>query len=120
MAEGFLRELGKGRVDAYSAGLMAAGVHPRAVAVMREAGIDISGQSSDEIDPELLATMDLVITVCPNAETACPSTPPRVRRLHVPIDDPIGATGGEEEIMAEYRRARDEIRAMVEDVLKEM
>jgi arsenate reductase len=120
MAEGFFRELGRGTVEAHSAGLMAAGVHPRAVAVMREAGIDISGQSSDEIAPERLATMDLVITVCANAEAACPSTPPGVRRLHVPIDDPIGATGGEEEIMAEYRRARDEIRAVVEDVLKKM
>jgi arsenate reductase len=120
MAEGFFRELGRGTVEAHSAGLMAAGVHPRAVAVMRESGIDISGQSSDEIDPELLATMDLVITVCANAEAACPSTPPRVRRLHVPIDDPIGAIGSEEEIMAEYRRARDELRAMVEAVLNEM
>jgi arsenate reductase len=99
---------------------MAAGVHPRAVAVMKEAGIDISGQSSDEIAPELLATMNLVITVCSNAEAACPTTPPRVRRLHVPVDDPVGATGSEEEIMDEFRRARDEIRAMVEDVLKQM
>jgi arsenate reductase len=120
MAEGFFRELGRGRVAAHSAGLLAAGVHPRAVAVMREAGIDISGQSSDEFTPELLATMDLVITVCSNAEAACPATPLRVRRLHFPVDDPVGATGSEEEIMGEYRRARDEIRAMVEDVLKEM
>lgn len=119
MAEGFLRELGRGRVEAHSAGLMAAGVNPRAVAAMREAGIDISAQTSDVIDPELLKGMDLVVTVCDSAAGACPPTPPSVRRLHMPVRDPVGATGTEEQIMAEFRRARDELRSAMEKVLRE-
>ena len=117
MAEGFARELGKGRIEAHSAGLMAAGVNPRAAAVMREAGIDISGQRSKEIVPELLRTMDLVITLCDHAAEACPWTPPNIQRLHWPIKDPVGATGTEDEILREFRRARDEIRDLVERFL---
>jgi arsenate reductase len=123
MAEGFLREMGGGRIEAHSAGIVAAGLNQRAVAVMREAGIDISGQRSKEIDPALLNTMDYVITVCGNAEATCPATPPTVKRIHIPIDDPVGTQGTEEEIMRAFRRARDEIRdaftPIVEAVLKD-
>ncbi|MHB8846624.1 MAG: arsenate reductase ArsC [Nitrospirota bacterium] len=119
MAEGFARTLGKGLIEAHSAGLMAAGVHPRAIAVMGEAGIDISGQRSREIDPDLLVTMDLVITLCDNAAEACPRTPASVRRLHWPIKDPVGTVGTEEVIMREFRRARDEIREKIEGLVRE-
>ncbi len=114
MAEGFARVLGRGGIEAHSAGLMAAGVHPRAVAVMAEAGIDISGQRSKEIDPGLLRSMDLVITLCDHAAESCPRTPPSVRRFHWPVKDPVGASGTEAEIMSEFRRARDEIRDRIE------
>lgn len=117
MAEGFARELGKGLVEPYSAGLMAAGVHPRAVAVMKEIGIDISGQTSKEIDDVMLGKMDMVITLCGNAEEACPFTPPEIKRLHWPIKDPVGTVGKEEEIMREFRRARDEIKEEVSDFI---
>jgi arsenate reductase len=117
MAEGFARELGKGLVEPYSAGLMAAGVHPRAVAVMKEIGIDISGQTSKEIDDVMLGKMDMVITLCGNAEEACPWTPPEIKRLHWPIKDPVGTVGTEEEIMREFRRARDEIKEEVIDFI---
>ena len=110
MAEGFARELGKGLIEPYSAGLIAAGVHPRASAVMREMGIDISGQKSKTIDEELLGKMDIIITLCSNAEESCPRTPPEIMRLHWPIKDPVGTIGKEERIMTEFRRARDEIR----------
>jgi arsenate reductase (thioredoxin) len=113
MAEGFARELGKGLIEAYSAGLMHAGVQPRAIAVMKEAGIDISKQASKEIDADLLRKMDVVITLCTNAETACPWTPPEIRRIHWPIKDPVGTIGTEEKIMKEFRRARDEIREKI-------
>jgi arsenate reductase len=123
MAEGFLREYGKGLVEAYSAGLMATMVHPRAIAVMKELGIDISGQHSKEIDPELLNKMDIIITVCAGAEEACPVTPPGIKRLHWPIKDPVSTIGTEEEIMGEFRRARDELRekitAFIEEIKKE-
>jgi arsenate reductase (thioredoxin) len=110
MAEGFARALGKGIIEPYSAGLMAVGINPRAAAVMKEAGVDISGQKSKEIDPELLRKMDVVITLCGHAEESCPWTPPQIRRLHWPIEDPVGARGSEDQVMKEFRRARDEIR----------
>ena len=113
MAEGFARTFGQGLVEVYSAGLMAAGVHPRAIAVMWEAGIDISRQRSREIDPDLLKTMDVVITLCDNAAEACPRTPPAIKRLHWPVRDPVGTVGTSEEIMKDFRRARDEIREKV-------
>jgi arsenate reductase len=119
MAEGFLREMGRGRVEAHSAGLMPAGVHPRAAAVMKELGIDITGQRSKAIDPELLNSMDLVVTVCDLASEACPATPAGVRRIHLPVKDPVGTLGTEEEIMAQFRRARDEIKEAMGKVLKE-
>src|SRR3990172_615967 len=111
--EGFARELGKGLIEAYSAGLLHAGVHPRAIAVMEEAGIDISKQQSKEIDEDLLRKMDVVITLCTNAEAAFPWAPPGVRRIHWPLKDPVGAVGTEENIMKEFHRARDEIRDKV-------
>jgi len=118
MAEGFARLLGKGLCEAHSAGLMAAGVHPRAIAVMSESGIDISRQRSREIDPDLLRTMDIVITLCDNAAEACPRTPPSLKRLHWPVKDPVGTVGTEEEIIGEFRRARDEIREKVEGLVR--
>ncbi len=120
MAEGFARELGKGFLEVYSAGLMAAGVHTRAIAVMNEIGIDISGQKSKEIDETLLRTMDLVITLCDNAAEACPWTPPAIQRLHWPIKDPVGTTGSEEKVMKEFRRARDEIMGKIEGFVKHL
>jgi arsenate reductase (thioredoxin) len=115
MAEGLARELGKGLIEAHSAGVRPAGVvHPRAIAAMNEVGIDISGQTSKAIDIDLLNDMDLVITLCGNAEETCPMTPPDIKRFHWPIDDPVGAVGTEDEIMAEFRRARDEIRNIME------
>jgi arsenate reductase len=117
MAEGFAREFGKGIVEPFSAGLIAAGVHPRAIAVMKEIGIDISRQRSKTIDEKLLKTMDAVITLCDNAAEACPWTPPGITRLHWPIIDPVGTVGTEEKIMKEFRRARDEIRAKIEQFI---
>ena len=120
MAEGFARHFGNGLLEAHSAGLMAAGVHPRAIAVMREAGIDISRQRSKEIDQDLLKTMDIVITLCDNAAEACPWTPPDIKRLHWPVDDPVGTVGTEEHIMKQFRRARDEIREKVEGLVRDL
>ncbi len=118
MAEGFARMIGQGLIEAHSAGLMAAGVHPRAIAVMQEAGINIAGQRSQEIDPDLLRTMDVVITLCDNAAEACPVTPPAIKRIHWPVKDPVGTVGTGEEIMKEFRRARDEIREKVEGLVR--
>ena len=110
MAEGFAKELGKGIIEPYSAGVISSFVHPRAIAVMREIGIDISGQKSKEMDENLLIKMDIIITLCSNAEKSCPLTPPEIKRFHWPIEDPVSASGTEDEIMNEFRRARDEIK----------
>ncbi len=119
MAEGFARAMGGDVVESCSAGVNPAGqVHPKAIAVMQEAGVDISTQWSKPIDPDLLAKMDMVITLCGNADATCPMTPPGIKRLHWPIDDPVGATGTEDEIMAEFRRARNEIKERVSDLIR--
>jgi arsenate reductase len=118
MAEGLAREIGKGMFDPYSAGLMAAGMHPRAVEVMRELGIDISKQKSKELDQDLVRKMDIVITLCDGAEEACPWTPPGVQRLHWPVKDPVGARGSREDILKEFRRARDEIKGRIDELAK--
>ncbi len=120
MAEGFAKEYGKGLIEVYSAGLMAAGVHKRAAAVMKEAGIDISKQGSKTIDENLLKQMDIIVTLCSYAETLCPSTPAGIRRVHWPIKDPVGTMGSEDQIMYEFRRAREEIRAKVRELIKEI
>lgn len=120
MAEGFAKELGKGLIEVYSAGIMAAGVHRRAIAVMKEVGIDISNQQSKVIDTGRLGQMDLVVTLCGLAEEYCPATPLHIRRIHWPIKDPVGTVGTEEYIMNEFRRARDEIKEKVEELIKDI
>jgi arsenate reductase len=121
MAEGFARGLGEGIIEGYSAGLMPAGIiHPRAIAVMKEAGIDITNQKSKAIDPALLGKMDIIVTLCGNAEASCPMTPPSIKRMHWPIDDPVAAVGTEEEVMNEFRKARDEIKGKVIDLISSL
>lgn len=120
MAEGLARELGKGLIESYSAGLSPQGVNPKAVAVMKEIGIDISRQQSKPIDPELLGKMDTVITLCDNASESCPWTPPAIKRLHWSLKDPAHAAGSEEEILNEFRRVRDEIKEKIVNFLKEI
>ncbi len=113
MAEGILREAAGGLVEVASAGSNPAGyVHPGAIAVMNEIGIDISANESKHLNEYLNCAVHTVITVCGNADQACPSFPGQVTRYHWGFDDPAHATGTEEEILAEFRRVRDEIRAV--------
>lgn len=118
MAEGFAKEFGKGLIEVHSAGLMAVGVHNRAIAVMKESGIDISNQKSKVIEEGLLKQMDIIVTLCGYAEELCPYTPPEIKRIHWPIKDPVGTIGTEQEIMNEFRHARDEIKEKVLELLK--
>ncbi|OIO69070.1 MAG: arsenate reductase (thioredoxin) [Zetaproteobacteria bacterium CG12_big_fil_rev_8_21_14_0_65_55_1124] len=113
MAEGWLKTLGGDRFAAYSAGIEAHGKNPRAIAVMREAGVDISGQESEVLDPKLLDSLDLLVTVCGHADDHCPTVPVSCEKAHWPFDDPAKAKGTEEEIMAEFRRVRDQIKAKI-------
>lgn len=111
MAEGFLKSFDK-KLDVHSAGTFPASmVHPRAVAVMKEVGIDISGGHPKSIDQFLNDEFDYVITVCDQAKETCPVFTGKVKhRLHIGFDDPVEAVGTEEHIMSEFRRVRDEIR----------
>ena len=114
MAEGWAKEiLGDGWV-VKSAGIEAHGLNPNAVKAMKEAGIDISGQTSDIIDQETLNNSDLVITLCGDAADKCPVTPSHVKRDHWGFDDPAKAVGTEEEKWKTFIRVRDEIRERIE------
>lgn len=118
MAEGFARELGKGIIEAYSAGLEPGVVHPKAISVMKEAGVDISQQRSKAIDIGILQKADVIITLCGHAEEACPWTSALIQRIHWPIDDPARAQGTDDEIMREFRRARDEIKKRLQEFIE--
>ena len=112
MAEGFLRVAVGEAADVFSAGSKPAGyVHPLSIQVMAEAGVDISGHSSKHMDTFLARRIDVVITVCGNADQVCPTYPGQVARFHWGFDDPAHAQGTPEQVLAEFRRVRDEIRA---------
>ena len=117
MAEGFARCFGQGRVEAHSAGMTPTRLNPYAVAVMREKGVDISGQQSKAFEWSLARQMDVVITVCGHANESCPVLPPEIRRLHWPLEDPAAATGTDTEIMATFRHIRDQVESRVRGLL---
>ena len=113
LAEGILKAALGDRFRIESAGSKPAGyVHPLAIRALDEIGIDISGHRSKHLDEFLGDDIETVITVCGNADQACPMFPGQVNRHHFPFDDPAHATGSEEEQMVMFRRVRDEIRAV--------
>ena len=118
IAEGWARRIGGDAVDVQSAGIEAHGKNPRAIEVMREAGIDISGQESTIVSDGMLQDADVVVTVCGHADELCPVLPPGITKLHWPLTDPAKATGTDEEIMTEFRATRDEIEGRVRDLLE--
>jgi len=111
MAEGWLRALAGDRFEVASAGTEATRVHPLAVRVMREVGVDLAGHTSKTLDPYLGQPWDYVITVCDRANERCPLFPARPTRIHWSFDDPSRANGTENERLAVFRRVRDEIAA---------
>jgi arsenate reductase (thioredoxin) len=117
MAEGWTRQLKGTVIEPYSAGIEVHGLNARAVKVMAEAGINISGQRSKHVDELRSVPFDYIVTVCDYANESCPIFPGRVKRIHVNFEDPprlAESAGTEEEALAHYRRVRDEIRAFVE------
>jgi arsenate reductase (thioredoxin) len=117
MAEGLLRALAGDRFEAMSAGTEATHVRPLAIRAMRELGVDISGQESKTLDRYLREPFDYVITVCADANEACPFFPGAANRLHWSFEDPSRAKGSEEERLAVFRSVRDRIRQRIEDDL---
>lgn len=118
MAEGWARRLGGDEIEVYSAGIETHGLNPRAVAAMKEAGVDISHHTSDFMNPEILNKADYVITLCGDANDKCPITPPHVNRLHWGFEDPAKATGLEEEVAAKFQEVRDAIRDRIATFLE--
>lgn len=108
MAEGWARQLAGDRFEIYSAGTMPVGLNPLAVTAMREKGIDISGQRSKSLD-EVPTEPDFVITLCAEADAACPTLPAKRQRLAWHLPDPARATGTAEEKLAAFRAVRDEV-----------
>jgi len=100
-----------------SAGIEAHGKNPRAIEVMREIGIDISGQESTIVNDTMLQNADVVVTVCGHADEQCPVLPPGISRFHWPLADPAKATGSEEQIMREFRATRDEIEHRIRELI---
>lgn len=120
MAEGWSRKLGGDGVCADSAGIEAHGKNPRAIAVMQEAGVDISGQDSTIVNQQMLQRADVVVTVCGHADEQCPVLPTGVKKIHWPLSDPARATGSEEEIMTEFQATRDEVKRRVKSLLNRL
>ncbi len=114
MAEGFARSLAAKETKIYSAGTEPKRVHPLAIKVMKEVGVDISDQRSKGLEAIPLEKIDLVVTLCGEAAESCPTLPKTTEHLHWPIPDPALALGSEEEVLKTFREVRDEIRAQVE------
>lgn len=119
VAEGYLRHFASGRAEIYSAGVETHGVNPRAIATMKEDGIDISGHTSNNMDEYRDIDFDFVITVCDNAKERCPFFPSKAQKFHHNFPDPAKATGSEEEIMAQFRAVREQIKAYSEDFIRQ-
>ncbi len=114
IAEGWARHLKGSVIDAYSAGIRPIGVSSRAIKVMAEEDVDISMHESQQIDEFSEIDFDYVLTLCDNAAENCPVFSGKAKVIHKPFDDPYFASGSEEQIMATFRKVRDDIRTFIE------
>ncbi|MBA7539692.1 Arsenate reductase [subsurface metagenome] len=115
MAEGFARKMLPKNMEILSAGLELKGVHPMAVKVMQEIGVDISHQKSKNISEIPIDKIDLVVTLCGDAAERCPIFPGKVERIHWEIEDPAKAQGSDKEIAIVFRKVRNKIRSYMEN-----
>ena len=114
MAEGWARHLKSDVIEAFSAGVWPAGVSTRAITAMDEAGVDISSHASKHVNDYMTIDFDYVITLCDYASEKCPVFGGKTRVIHRPFEDPTMALGSSEEVMAAFRKTRDQIREFVE------
>ena len=122
MAEAFTRSLvpeGAG-IDIFSAGTEPEGIHPETVAVMKEVGLDLSAGRSKGLDEVPLDSMDLVVTLCDDARTRCPTLPESCNRIHWGLTDPAAATGTPEEVREAFRAVRAQVLSCVKALLFEL
>ena len=119
IAEGYLKHFADNRANIYSAGIETHGVNPKAIQVMADDGIDISAHTSNHVDEYNSVQFDDVITVCDNANEACPYFAGTVQRFHHNFPDPAKASGTDEEVMNEFKKVRDMIKAYAADFVKQ-
>ena len=119
IAHGFLASMTAGKAHVYSAGVETHGVNPRAIAIMKEDGIDISEHTSNNITEYFEVDFDYVITVCDNAKERCPYFPTRALKFHYNFPDPAKATGTEVEIKNEFRIVRELVKKYCQQFVKE-
>lgn len=119
MAEGYLRNFAEDRADVYSAGVATHGVHPLAIEIMREDGIDISHHTSNNVAEYRNIVFDFVITVCDNAKERCPFFPSSAKKFHYNFPDPAKAAGTEQEIKDQFRMVRDRIKGYCREFVSE-
>ena len=118
IAHGYLAHFAnKDSVTIYSAGVETHGVNPKAIAIMKEDGIDISNHTSNNVDEYFDVPFDYVITVCDNAKERCPFFPTKAVKFHYNFPDPAKATGTEEEVLAEFRKVRTMIKEYCQDFI---
>lgn len=117
MAEGFGGVYGGDKWEVFSAGTDPQGIHPLAIEVMREKGIDISHQTSTMMTGEEMETMDLIVTLCGDAKESCPLTSREIETIHWPLEDPAKSIGTKEEIYSVFGKVCDEIEERVKDLL---
>jgi arsenate reductase (thioredoxin) len=115
IAEGYLKYFAGNKAEIYSAGVETHGVNPRAIATMKEDGIDISHHTSNNIEEYRNVDFDFVITVCDNAKERCPFFPSNAKKFHYNFPDPAKAKGTEKEILAEFRAVRQMIKEYCEE-----
>lgn len=120
MAEAYLRYYAGDQAVVYSAGIETHGVNPRAIATMKEDGIDISRHTSNNINEYRHLEFDYVITVCDNARERCPLFPSNSRKFHCNFPDPAQAQGSEQEIMEQFRAVREQIKQYSRDFIEQM
>lgn len=119
LAEGYLRHFAGNKAEVYSAGVETHGVNPKAIAVMAEDGIDISGHTSNNMNEYRDIDFDYVITVCDNAKERCPFFPSSAQKFHHNFPDPAKATGTEQEIMDQFRAVREQVKQYSAAFVKE-
>jgi len=119
IAHGYLQHFAGDKAEICSAGVETHGVNPRAIATMAEDGLDISHHTSNHVDEYLDIRFDFIITVCDNAKERCPYIPGNAKRFHHDFPDPAKAKGSEEEIQAQFRRVREQIKGYCQRFVSE-
>ena len=118
MAEGYLKYFAKGRTEVYSAGIEVHGVNIKAIVTMKEDGVDITKQTSNNIAEYRNIDFDFIITVCDNAKERCPFFPSKAKKFHQNFPDPAKSTGTEKEIMQQFRDVREKIKNYCKNFIK--